>query len=197
MAFGEHLPRRWRDRWYDDESRPASTAMPMRRFFDDIFSDIFDFLPASRQLTSFNPRINVSDNESEIIVVAELPGMDEKDIDVTFTRDGLLVRGEKKEERRDGDRNRYYECTYGSFERYIPLHTDIKENEVRASFERGVLTITLPKTEDARSRTKKIQIQSGASGRKAVDVESGERSQGSSARSNSSRGSQNDAQAAR
>lgn len=190
MTFGDYLPRKLRDRWYDDESRLTPSQLPVRRFFDDVLSDFFDLSPGSRQLTSFTPRVNVSENDTELCVEAELPGMDEKDVDVTLTRDGILLRGEKKEERREGGRNRYYELSYGSFERFIPLRTEIKEDQVKAEFNRGVLTITLPKTEEARSSVKKIPVQSGATGGRSVEVEGSQRSQSTqSSRSNGSRSS--------
>lgn len=166
MSLGDYMPRKWRERRTEDRPMRA-TGAPMARvgqMLDRFISDFFEMSPLTQieHLGAFSPRVNLSENENSITITAELPGMDEKDVDVTLTRDRLILRGEKKEEHSDGERGRYYECSYGTFERHIPLPVDVNEDEVTAHFDRGVLTITLPKTEEARSRTKKVVIQKGS-----------------------------------
>ena len=95
----------------------------------------------------------------EIKVSAELPGMDEKDIDVSLTRDTLTIKGEKKEEKEDTGKDYYkMERSYGSFTRSIPLPVEVDTDKVQATFKKGVLEITLPKTAKAIQETKKVPV---------------------------------------
>jgi HSP20 family protein len=106
------------------------------------------------------PTVELSENDKEIRVTAELPGLDEKDIEIDIAGDMLILRGEKRAEIEDEDR-RYSERSYGRFERRLSLPAEVDEDRVSASFKKGVLTVVLPKTERARSRAKRIPI-SGA-----------------------------------
>jgi HSP20 family protein len=115
---------------------------------------------------SFVPQIDVEEDERQLKVYAELPGMTEKDVEIMFEPGALVVRGEKKEEEhltsRRG-RGRYDERRYGSFERRIPVSSEVQENKIEAKFDRGLLTITVPKSEEVRAKTKRIQIQAPSS----------------------------------
>jgi len=104
------------------------------------------------------PNIEVAETDKEIKVTAELPSLDEKDIDVLLANGVLTISGEKRAETGDKDRL-FSERYYGRFERRIPLE-DVDENKVTALFKKGVLTVTLPKTALAIDRVKRIQIQS-------------------------------------
>jgi HSP20 family protein len=108
---------------------------------------------------SFMPRLDVTEEAKAFIVTAELPGMSEKGIDLSISGDTLTIRGEKKEEKEDKNRNYYYsERSYGMFTRSIPLPRQIETDKVSASFKKGVLTITLPKAAAAVEATKKIEV---------------------------------------
>jgi HSP20 family protein len=108
---------------------------------------------------SFMPRIDVVDTDKEIRVSAELPGIDEKEIDVSVTREALTIKGEKKEEKEEKGKDYYRsERSYGSFSRTIPLPVEIDIDKISASFKKGVLTIRLPKTTQALDETKKITV---------------------------------------
>jgi HSP20 family protein len=128
----------------------------MNRLFDDFWRD---FDSGSFGLSSsFNfPRIEMSENEKEFKIEAELPGMDEDDVELLLHDGVLSIRGEKKTERQDTSR-RMSERFYGRFERQIPLPVDVDENKVSASFKKGVLHITLPKSAEAAVRMKRIPI---------------------------------------
>lgn len=161
MVFGQNLPRRRRDFFADDAD--VMPAPRLSRMLDSVFSD---FLGARSSMSNlgfdqFSPRVNVTENENELCVTAELPGMNEDDVDVTLVRDGILLRGERREERKEGQNAGYYEFSYGSFERFIPLRSDIDRENVEAEFDRGLLTITLPKTEQSRAQSKKIEVRKG------------------------------------
>jgi len=105
------------------------------------------------------PAINISENEKEIKVKAELPGLEPKDVELTIQNNTLILKGEKKlEEEEKKDNFHRIECSYGSFYRSIPLPTEIDESKVSAKFKNGILEIRLPKKEEARG--KKIPIES-------------------------------------
>ncbi|TIV07939.1 MAG: Hsp20/alpha crystallin family protein, partial [Mesorhizobium sp.] len=92
-------------------------------------------------------------------VTAEVPGLEQKDIEVLFDDGVLTLRGEKRSETDDKDRQ-FSERYYGRFERRIPVGYEVKEDEVEARFRNGVLTVTLPKSEKAQSQVKRIDIKS-------------------------------------
>ncbi|MDX1686693.1 MAG: Hsp20/alpha crystallin family protein [Candidatus Promineifilaceae bacterium] len=134
----------------------------MNRLFDDFFRGGDLMAPLERGRT-FTPSVNVTESDEAIEVTAELPGMNEDDIDLTLSRKGLTIRGEKREEKEDEGRNYYTrERSYGYFQRSIPVSVDaIDQEKVEATFDKGVLTITLPKHEKAQSATKRIEVKSG------------------------------------
>lgn len=107
----------------------------------------------------FHPDTDVADSGKEIKVTVELPGMDEKDIDVALTRDSLTIRGEKKDETiEEGGSYHRMERVYGFFNRSIPLPVEVNVDGARASYKNGVLSIIIPKTEKALKGEKKIAV---------------------------------------
>lgn len=128
------------------------------RLMENFFGG-FDTRHFGRRSDAFVPQVDVVDTDKEIKVSAELPGLDEKDIEVSLTREGLTIRGEKKEEKEERGKDYYRsERSYGSFTRTIPLPVEIDAEKVAASFKKGVLTVKLPKTKQAISETKKVAI---------------------------------------
>ncbi len=103
------------------------------------------------------PHVELSETDQELKVEAELPGLEEKDVEVLLADGVLTRRGEKRSERED-DRRRVSERYYGRFERQIALPSEVEEDEVNATFKRVVLTITLPKTAQAAAKVKRIPI---------------------------------------
>jgi HSP20 family protein len=148
----------------------VSLHREMNRLFDDVFRG----MPAAgtRQAgsgTVLDASMNVSETESEIRVTAELPGVDPNDIDITLNDDVLTIRGEKKFERQDEKENFHFvERSYGTFQRSVRLPFAVNPEKVKARFENGVLTVTLPKT-GQQERSRRIQIQSGAEGQARPD----------------------------
>lgn len=107
------------------------------------------------------PKIDVAEGKDAIEVTAELPGVDEKDIDVTLTNAVLTIRGEKKAEREESGKDKNWHVTersYGSFSRTIALPYDPDSAKVEAKFDKGVLRIRLPKPAEVASKEKKIEI---------------------------------------
>ena len=134
----------------------------LRRRMDDMFEGFlhgFDLRPFESRSGVFSPSIDVVENDKDIRISAELPGMEEKDIDVSLSRDSLTIKGEKREEKEDKGKGYYrMERSYGSFSRTVPLPSEIDQDKVKATFKKGVLTVTLPKTEKAIKETKRIDI---------------------------------------
>lgn len=131
----------------------------MDALFDNFFKG-FSMEPfEGRHAGSFSPNIDVTENDKEIKVSAELPGMDDKDIEVNLNKDSLTIRGEKKEEKEDKGKDYYHvERSYGSFSRTIPLPVEVESDKVEAHFKKGVLTVKIPKSAKAIESKKKIAI---------------------------------------
>ena len=135
----------------------------MNRLFDSFFTG-FPTISRKGPLSgteSFRPDIDIVDKEQEILVSAELPGLESGDVDITLHDNSLVIQGEKRveEEHDDKDRGHYVERSYGSFRRVIPLHAEVDEDGVKASFKKGVLKIRLPKTVEAKERSRKISVE--------------------------------------
>ncbi|MER9564141.1 Hsp20/alpha crystallin family protein [Mesorhizobium sp. M0571] len=132
----------------------------MNRLFDEAFRGFDTRLPSLGGLSAARaswPSVEISDGEKEIRVTAEIPGMDEKDIELLLDDGVLTLRGEKREETEDKDRQ-FSERFYGRFERRIPLGYEVDEDKVNAAFQNGVLSLTLPKPERAQAKAKRIAI---------------------------------------
>jgi HSP20 family protein len=103
------------------------------------------------------PSVEISNGEREIKVTAEVPGLEEKDIEVLLDDGVLTLKGEKRSEMEDKEKQ-FSERYYGRFERRIPVGYEIEEEKIDARFKNGVLSVTLPKTEKAQSQMKRIAI---------------------------------------
>jgi HSP20 family protein len=140
-----------------------SLQKDMNSLFDNFFRG-FEMTPRGNvwgAAGTFMPSIDVKENEKEYIIKAELPGVEEKDIEVTVTDDAVMIKGEKKEEKEDKDKNYYYmERSYGSFCRAIPLDAGIESGKAHASFKNGILDIKIPKNQSEKATGKKIPIKS-------------------------------------
>jgi HSP20 family protein len=131
----------------------------MNRLFDDVFRGFGGTGPSPLMEGQFGwPKIELSETDKALTISAELPGMTEKEVQIEIANGVLTIRGEKKSERKD--EGRYFtECYYGSFQRQIALE-DVAEDKAEASFKNGVLTISLPKSENPRAGVKRIAINS-------------------------------------
>jgi HSP20 family protein len=128
----------------------------MNRLFDDMVSRFETGMPSLLGRGGW-PSIEAVETDKDVRVSAELPGMDEKDVEVLVNEDILTIRGDKKAETEDKER-RFSERTYGRFERVIPLPFAVEQDKIAASFNNGVLTVTLPKSEKAQEKAKRILI---------------------------------------
>lgn len=129
----------------------------LRRLFDEGFSTGV----APMEPLGWVPVVEIIENANEIILTAELPGMKEENIEVTFEDDVLVLRGEKKEEvREDADDRRYHlwERTYGAFRRAFTLPRSIDATKIVAEFKDGLLVVNMPKSDHAKAKGHKIAI---------------------------------------
>jgi HSP20 family protein len=145
----------------DGERDPfLSLHRQVNRLFDDVLRGFDSRLPSLGGVSAPGaawPSVEISSGDKEIKVTAELPGLEQKDIEVLLDDGVLTLRGEKRSETDDRDRQ-FSERYYGRFERHIPVGYEVKEDEVDARFRNGVLTVTLPKSEKAQSQVKRIDI---------------------------------------
>jgi HSP20 family protein len=143
----------------------------MDRLFDRFgfglpgFRRMFDMEPMTRFDSPFGiavPAVDVTEDEKSYKIAAELPGASEKDIDITVTGDMLVLKGEKREEHEEKDKNRYLsERVYGSFQRTFEIPEGVDRDKIAADFSKGVLTLTLPKSAEAQKEQKKIEVTAG------------------------------------
>jgi len=145
-----------------EEDHPVySLQRTVNRVFDNFFEgfSLSSFGSLEDRMRSFTPRVDISESDKEFQVTAELPGMDEKNLDISLANSVLTLKGEKKEEKED-KRKDYYrmERSYGMFRRTIPLPEGVDLEKVEASFREGVLTVTLPKMVEAQKERKRIPI---------------------------------------
>jgi HSP20 family protein len=140
---------------YSDNEAQSLLAFhrEMRRVFNEFFRD-FDSLERRRADAGY-PTVELSESEEQIKVVAELPGMEERDVEVTFGEGVLRLKGEKKLETQEP---MYSERWSGAFERLLPLGDDVDAERIKASFRNGVLTITLAKKPEAQRQVRRIAI---------------------------------------
>ena len=161
MKIKNLLPEVVRKGRTDDDHPFYSLQREMNGLFDNFFRG-FDLAPrnlAANGMGMFSPSVDVKENEKEFVIKAELPGVEEKDIDVTVTNDSVIIKGEKKEEKEDKDKNYYYmERSYGSFSRVIPLEAEIEADKAEASFKNGILNIKIPKNQTAKAKGTKVPI---------------------------------------
>lgn len=145
----------------------SSLQNEINRVFDDFFSNGFSessLLPSSwtgDQLAT--PAVDIVENEKSFKVEAELPGMDQDDVEVTINDNYLTVKGEKKESKEDKDDNYVRrERYYGSYQRTISLPETANTDKAKATFKKGVLQVEIPKKAEAVKPSKKLEIKEAA-----------------------------------
>jgi len=142
------------DRLFDEFSRGWS-VFPFG-------SRSFDWEPLWRRGAMFGPAVpavDIAEKAQAYQITAELPGLDEKEIEVTVSDDGVRIKGEKKEEKEEKKKDYYLsERRYGSFERSFRLPEGVDKDKIEASFSKGVLTIVLPKSAEAQKKETKIAV---------------------------------------
>lgn len=126
-----------------------------------LWSRFFGEIPSPTTFgEQWSPSMDISETEDKLLVRAELPGIDVKDLDLSISGGLLVIKGEKKREEEEKDEHHY--CTerhYGSFQRTIELPTSVQGDKVEATFNKRILKVTLPKAEEARKKEIKIEIE--------------------------------------
>lgn len=142
------------DRLFDDFMGDWRLPSPARELWD------FETFPATLWRRGVvDVRFDVSESDQSVELTAELPGIDEKDIEVILSDGMLTVKGEKKAETETKERDYYLsERRYGSFTRSMRLPDTVDEDKIKASFDKGVLKVTMPKRPEAKAKKKKIAI---------------------------------------
>jgi|SRR5215469_5350100 len=149
----------WQSRRMEDPGSYLTLHHQMNRLFDN-FMRGFD-LPFASQSGLYGgwPNVELEETDKEYKLVAELPGIDEKDIDITMSEGQLTLKGEKKAETTaSGNGNHYNERWYGKFQRSFELGPDADPDKVSADFRKGVLTITVGKRPEEKSQVKRIRV---------------------------------------
>jgi HSP20 family protein len=142
-----------------DEDPFLALHREMDRLFEDFWRGWAWPGGFGERFPAFQPRVDVEESESELRVTAELPGLEEKDFELQLEGDTLVLKGRKQEER--SGEGGWYERSYGSFRRDIPLPCEIEHEKASASYKNGTLRVTLPKAPTARGRTRRIPVRLG------------------------------------
>ena len=155
-----------------EAEQPREAAHPIRALQSDINRAFEDFwqtfnFPTTRLWDSgFTaaavPSVDVRDTEKEVEVIAELPGMEEKDVEVTVAEGALVISGAKKYEQEKQDKGYLLrERSFGRVERVVPLPDGLDLDSAKATFKNGVLTVAIPKTKEAQAAVKRIAVKAG------------------------------------
>ncbi|MFP7571744.1 Hsp20/alpha crystallin family protein [Marivita sp. S2033] len=159
MAFNDLIPwGRDRDRVAGRRGDDDNPLMSLQRDLNSVFEDFWGRLDSSFSGMNAGPRTDISETDEAMLVSVDLPGLDDDDIEVNVTEDMLTIRGEhEKKSEKEG----FTSQSRRSFHRMIPVPPGVDADKAEAEFKRGVLTVTLPKTEEAKARVKRINVKSG------------------------------------
>jgi HSP20 family protein len=143
--------------------QPFCDLMATERGFDRLFRDAFSSVLPVREgefpTRAWAPAVDICENENSIVLKAELPGVDPKDVEVRVEDNTLYLKGERKFEKDTKEENYHrLERSYGSFARSFALPNSVDAEKVAAEYQDGLLTLTLPKREETKPKTIKINI---------------------------------------
>ena len=134
--------------------------------FNRLFNESFRTQSEESALTSWAPAVDISETPNELVVKADLPDVNEKDIDVRVENHLLTIRGERKFEKSVSEENFLrVERAYGSFSRNFSLPNTLNTDAIAAEYKNGVLTVTLPKREETKPRQVKVTVTSAGNGK--------------------------------
>jgi len=140
--------------------RPLAEIDTLRREMDRLWERFFGERPIDWVGSAWVPPLDVSETKNDVVVKAELPGIDPKEVEVTLSNGVLTIKGEKKQEKEEKDENFHLvERSYGAFVRSVKLPVDVQEDKVKASYKDGVLKIVLPKAERAKEKAIKVEVE--------------------------------------
>jgi HSP20 family protein len=138
---------------------PSRGATTLQEQFNRLFSDAFERTSEESNLTSWAPAVDIYETEHELVVKADVPDVDPKDLDIRVENNILTIRGERKFEKKV-DENNYLrvERAYGSFTRSFSLANTVNADAIKADYQNGVLTLSIPKREEAKPKQIKVNV---------------------------------------
>jgi HSP20 family protein len=147
-----------------EPEKSISSFWDMDKWFEDFFKKSFPIWShqsmKGRGMETVVPSVDLFEENNDVVVKAELPGMSKEDIEVTLTDDTITLSGEKKKEEKLEKKNYYrWECSCGSFSRTFTLPAEVQKDKIKSKLKDGVLEIRLPKTEEARKKEIKIKVE--------------------------------------
>ena len=142
------------------ESVPFREIERMTRDLGRFWDSFFGGGSKGRVEGEWLPSLDLAETDNELVVKAELPGMDPKDIDISLSDGTLTIKGEKKQEKEEKKSDYHFiERSYGAFTRSIQLPRQVEREKISASYKNGLLRITLPKSEEAKKKEVKIKVE--------------------------------------
>jgi HSP20 family protein len=136
-----------------------SFRQQMDRLFDDFFAPMESHRQASSLRSGAWPSIDMHETDQAYEIEVELPGLEQKDVEVNLRDNSLMITGEKRNEHKEEAGGRHYtERSYGRFERMIPFDVEVDPDKVEARFKNGVLSVSVPKNPKASSKTRRIEV---------------------------------------
>lgn len=149
--------------------QPFKELSTIRQQMDRLFEDMLsisdrDWMGLHSMGGMWTPAVEIEETDNDLIVKAEIPGMDAKDIDVEVGEDRVTISGEHQEEQRSEDKKKNYyhsEFYYGKFERVIPLPRSIQTEKIDSKFKNGILTLTMPKIKEEPKKVVKVNLENG------------------------------------
>ena len=165
MALRDLTP--WRNQSFREKLLEDNPIAAMHNEMDRLLTNLFDEdrWPALTNGGRMVVRWDVAETDDAVKITADLPGLTEKEIDVTVADGVLTIKGDRKAEKETKDKKTHYhrvERSYGAFEWAMSLPNDVDESKIAASFKNGVLELTLPKKPEAKKKIKKIQVKSAS-----------------------------------
>ena len=148
--------------WEISPWKPFRDLERMRREMDRLWDSFFEGRPSRKVegVGEWLPSLDVSETKNDVVVKAELPGMDPKEIDISLADGILSIKGEKKQEKEEKEENYHLiERSYGSFVRSVRLPREVQSDKINASYKNGILKVTLPKSEEAKKKEIKIKVE--------------------------------------
>lgn len=142
---------------------PFRGALNLQDQINRLFGDVLDRSSQESNLTTWAPPVDIYENEHELIVKAELPGIDPKDLDIRVENNILTIRGERKFDEKVKENNCLrVERAYGSFSRSFALANTVNSEAIKADYQNGVLTLTIPKREEAKPKQIEVNVNAAA-----------------------------------
>ncbi len=136
--------------------QPYQEIQTVRRQMEQTFNELAS---VNRTQMNWKPAVELKDTENSLILRAEIPGVEGKDLDIRVTREAVAITGEHRYEKKAEERGYYHtEFRYGKFQRVVSLPVAIQNDQVQAEFKHGILTLTLPKVAEARHKVVKVNL---------------------------------------